>query len=386
MGVDKLRVMQVLEATVGGTRHYLLDLAYNLPAAQFDQHLIVSALRDPGFADDIQRLRAAGVHVTEVPMRRNISPGSDWTCYRKIRQIIGAWRPHVIHSHSSKAGFLARMAARGMPCASLYSPHCFAFQMRVCPRRRVLYTQLERFAGRYTDTLVLACESQRRIAVAQRIVPADSIAIIPTGIRASDYQSQADRDQLRDKLGVSGSRMIVGSVAALTPQKGHRYLLAAMAEMGRETDAILLLAGTGNQQSVLLAQAESLDIENRVMFLGQRDDIADLLKSLDLFVLPSLWEGLPYGLLEAMAAGVPVVTTDIAGNTDLIDGHTTGWLVPPADAAALARAIGEALANPTEADSRAAAARRLVESDYTLENMIAEYVKLYAEVGDRYRE
>ncbi len=386
MGADKLRVMQVLEATVGGTRHYLLDVAYNLPAAQFDQHLIVSTLRDRGFADDIQRLRAAGVHVTEVPMRRSISPGSDWACYRKIRQTIGAWRPHVIHSHSSKAGFLARMAARALPCASLYSPHCFAFQMRVCPRRRLLYTQLERFAGRYTDALVLACESQRRIAIAQRIVPPDRIAIVPTGIRASNYQSQADRDQLRDKLGVSGSRAIIGSVAALTLQKGHRYLLEAMAEVGRETDAILLLAGAGDQQSALLTQAEGLDIEDRVMFLGQRDDVADLLKSLDLFVLPSLWEGLPYGLLEAMAAGTPVVTTNIPGNSDLIDGDTTGWLVPPADAAALARAIREAVQNRAEADSRAAAARRLVESDYTLENMIAGYIKLYTEVGGRYRE
>ncbi len=378
--------MQVLEATVGGTRHYLLDLAYNLPAAQFDQHLVVSTLRDPGFAEDIQQLTAAGLQVSEVPMRRSISPASDWGAYRKLRRIIAAWRPHVVHSHSSKAGFLARIAARGLPCASLYSPHCFAFQMGVERAQRLLYTHLERFAGRYTDALVLACESQRQVALKQHIVPADKTAIVPTGIRPSDYQSQADREQLREKLGVSGCGAVLGTVAALRRQKGLRCLLEAMARLDPATDAVLLLAGTGDQEAALVAQAQKLGLQDRVRFLGHRDDIPELLRAVDLFLLPSLWEGLPYGLLEAMAAGVPVVTTNIAGNADLIDGRTTGWLVPPADAEALARVIGEVLADTAEAQKRASAARRLVESNYTLEKMIAGYVNVYAEAGGKYRE
>ncbi len=378
--------MQVLEASVGGTRHYLLDLAYNLPAEHFEQHAVVSTLRDPAFAEDIQRMRAAGVQVTEVPMRRNISPRSDWECYRQIRRIIGQWRPQVIHSHSSKAGFLARMAARSARCANLYTPHCFAFQMRVGQRKQWMYRTLERLAGRHTDWLVLPCESQRQIALEARVVPPEKIAIIATGVRPGDYQSEAEAYEVRERLGVAESCLALGTVAALTPQKGHGYLLDAFAEASRDTEAVLLLAGTGEEYAALVEQAEGLGIAGKVRFLGQRDDVGDVLRALDVFVLPSLWEGLPYGLLEAMAAGVPVVTTDIPGNADLIDGRTNGWLAAPASAGSLAAALREAMSDAAERARRASAAKQLVETHYTLDGMIAGYAELYARVGAPYRE
>ncbi len=384
MAANRLRVIQVLEATVGGTRHYLLDLASSLPSDQFQQHIIVSALRDARFLQDIERMRSAGLEVTEVPMRRNISPISDFECMRQIRRVIRQWRPHIVHSHSSKAGFLARIAARSLNCANLYSPHCFAFQMRFSSPRRALYTRLERFAARYTDLFVLASETDRQEAIAHGVATPDNTVIIPTGIRAADYRSQADVEDLRRALGISDFDAVIGTVAVLTPQKGHRYLLEAFARLSG--NPVLLLAGDGPEHDKLISQADSLGIADRVKFLGRRDDVPDLLAALDVFVLPSLWESLPYVLLEAMAAEVPIVATDVPGTAGLIGADTHGWLAPPADAAGLADTVQRALTNPRAAAEKASAASRFVETHHSLDNMIAQYVELYQQAGAPYRE
>ena len=384
MAADRLRVIQVLEATVGGTRHYLLDLAFSLPPDQFHQHIIVSALRDARFRQDIERIRSAGLEVTEVPMRRNISPVSDFQCMRHIRRIIRQWRPQIVHSHSSKAGFLARVAARSLNSASLYSPHCFAFQMRFSSPRRTIYTQLERFAARYTDLFVLASETDREDAIAHGVASPRNTVIIPTGINAHDYRSRADVGDLRRALGISQFDAVIGTVAVLTPQKGHRYLLEAFAKL--PDSAVLLLAGDGPERSNLINQADALGIADRVKFLGRRDDVPDVLAAMDIFVLPSLWESLPYVLLEAMAAEVPIVATDVPGTAGLIGPDTHGWLASPADPTALADTIRRALANPRAAAEKAAAARRFVETHHSLEKMIAAYVELYQQAGAPYRE
>jgi len=376
-----IRVMQVLEATVGGTRRYLLDLVGKLPRDRFEQHVVVSVLRDPGFERDISMMQENGIQVSRLPMRRSIHPPSDWFCYRQLRQIIADWKPHVVHSHSSKAGFLARVAARGLGCANIYSPHCFAFQMRFGSLRQCFYRHLERVAGRYTDVLVLPCESQREVAVRAQVVPSERIAIVPTGVRASDYQSTCDRQHIRTAMGIDEQTSAIGVVAALSPQKGYRYLLEAMQKVLQNTEAVLLVAGSGVLQPALVAQAQKLGIADRVRWLGHREDVPELLHALDLFVLPSLWEGLPYALLEAMAAGVPIVATAIAGNVDLIDGHNTGWLAPVADAHGLSEVLLQPLAEPAETARRAAVAQKLVTEKYSLDAMIEHHVRLYRHYG-----
>lgn len=384
MGADRIRVMQVLEATVGGTRHYLLDLAFNLPRDRFAQHLLVSTQRDPSFSSDIDRLREAGITVTVVPMLRNIHPLSDLRCYRQIMGEIRTWKPHVVHSHSSKAGFLTRLAARNCDCARLYSPHCFAFRMSGGQVRRAFYRDLERLAGRHTDLLVMPCESERKIAIAQGIVPSEKVVVIPTGLRIEDYQSPMPRDEARARLGLSSDATVIGTVGALNEQKGHVYLLEAFARLHRD-DAILLLVGEGRRRKILLELATSLGIAARVRFIGQRDDVPELLRTLDIFVLPSLWEGLPYALLEATAAGVPLVTSDIPGCADIADGTSNGWLAPARTVKPLRNALAEALSDRQEAARRAANALKLVRAKHTLEHMIDSYSELYARLGAEHR-
>ena len=373
--------MQVLEATDGGTLHYLLDLAYNLPLRQFDIHLVVSTERNPAFADEIERLRAAGIEVSVVPMVRKIRPARDWACMSAIRDLIRSWRPDVIHSHSSKAGFLARFAARSFPCANLYTPHCFAFTMSVGPLRQALYLQLERYAGTLTDMLVLLCESERQIALDASIVPWEKITVVPTGIRPEDYQCAEDRDEIRRELGVGGFDLVLGVVGALVVQKGHTYLLSAMERMLPDVNVAAVFAGRGELEAQLREQARQIGIADRVFFLGHRADTARLYRAMDLFVLPSLWEGLPYVLMEAMVAGTPAVATDIPGNRDLLKEDYAGWQAQPRDSASLAATIVDAAASPDECRKRAERAEEMIRRHHGLDAMITQYVRLYSDMA-----
>jgi glycosyltransferase involved in cell wall biosynthesis len=368
-----IRLLHVLEATVGGTRRHLLDLCLNLPRDRFQQHVVASTVRDEGFTADLLALHEAGIAVTDLPMRREISPRSDWQCLRALQRVIADWRPDIVHGHSSKGGFLARMAARNVRPRPqvVYNPHGFAFQMRTSPLKHCLYVQLERYAARWTDILVAACESQRQLALQHRLLPAERITVIPNGIRCEDFDVKIDREAYRRELGIPAGVTLVGTVAALVPQKGVDQLIAAVAALGPGfPDVHLALVGDGPLRAELQALAGRLGVAARVHFLGQRADVPRLLQALDVFALASLWEGFAYALLEAGAAALPVVATDIPGNRDLIADGVNGRL-------GLEQGLRAYMADPARAAVEARALQELVCREYTLERMIEGHVRLY---------
>jgi glycosyltransferase involved in cell wall biosynthesis len=356
----------------------VLDVCLGLPPDRFRQHLVYSSIRNPQFEADAQKLREAGVEVTALPMRRQIEPVEDWYCLRQLRTIIRQWQPQIVHGHSAKGGFLSRLAARDLPgVCSLYNPHGFPFQMRTSPLKRRLYVALERYAARYTDGLIAPCESQRGLALEHHLLPDDKITVIPNGIRPEQSALTVDRLALRRDLGLPEQATVIGCVAALSPQKGLQYLIQAFATVRRELPAAhLLLVGEGLLRPSLQHLAKSLHLTEYVHFAGLRSDVPQILNSLDLFVLPSLWEGLPYALLEAGAAGVSVVATDIFGNHDVIEHGVTGRLARPADASDLAAQIVAALRDPAT-PAHAAALHELIETRYTLDRMVSAHAELY---------
>lgn len=385
--MPKIRLMHILEATVGGTRRHLLDLCLGLPADRFQQHLVCSVLRDEGFLDDVAILREAGIEVTLLPMKREISLASDWRCLRELRRVMTDWRPQIVHGHSSKGGFLARLAARSArprPRVA-YNPHGFAFQMRTSPCKRALYVALEKYAGRLTDVLVAPGASQKALALQHHLLPEERIPIVPNGIRAEDFQLQVDREAIREELGLPAEAKLLGTVAALVPQKGVEHLVRAAVAVRRERpDVHLLIIGDGPLRGPLQRLADTLQLTampapahpNGIHFLGHRQDVPRLLAALDLFVLPSLWEGLPYVLLEAGAAGLPVVATAIPGNVDLIEEGRTGLLAPPGDHLELALTLFRALDDPRLGEY-GHSLREDVCRDYTMEKMIEGHVRVY---------
>ncbi|NLO05945.1 MAG: glycosyltransferase family 4 protein [candidate division WS1 bacterium] len=377
---ERISVCHVLEATAGGTRQYLMDACLGLPTDRFEQTAIVSTRRDERFVADIEALRAAGVRVEVVEMVREIDRREDLRAFRELRDHFRANRYDIIHTHSSKAGMLGRLAAwrAHNPAARVYSPHAFAFEMRVTPSRAFLYHWLERLAGRITDLLICTCDSEREIAVRRRIVPPSRAAVVRTGVDLRRFHPQPDALRVREEIGLPPRHRIVGTVGGLVEQKGHRDLLHAaalvLAELPHTT---FVIAGSGDLEDELRGGAEALGLGRRVRFLGARDDIPRLLAGLDLFVMPSLWEGMPYALIEAMAVGVPVLGSAIPGIVDLIVPNRTGWLAPPAAPEELAEGIVRALRQEGQSAAMAQAARDMVVREHSRERMLSSLANCY---------
>ena len=376
-----IKIVHVMEAVIGGTQRHLLDLACGLSLSQFQQHLVVSLERNPQFGGYIANLEARGVKVTVLPMARAISPLADWHALRKLTRILKDLQPQIVHGHSAKGGFLARLAARRARVPyTVYTPHVFPFQMSICPLRRWLYLALERYAAGMTDFIIAVSDSEREAAIGARLGKTSQIVLIRNGIEAAEYSPLPDevRQQVRRELGANADTILIGAVGDLRRQKGYDTLIratVALVQVGWQVRVVI--AGEGPLRGKLERMIARLGLSEVVTLLGTRHDILRLLGALDLFVMPSRYEGCPYALLEAMAAGVPVVATAVPGITDIIESNETGWLTPPDEPASFARQIAQALDEDDQSHAMAAAARRLVEREDDRDRMLTQTAQRY---------
>jgi glycosyltransferase involved in cell wall biosynthesis len=375
-----LRVLQVMECTIGGTRRHITDLAQGLAAEGVDVHLAVAAERQPDFRRTLAELARAGCVVHELAMRRAISPAADlrhcWALTRLLRRV----RPDIVHTHSSKAGALGRAASllTGIGLR-VHTPHTFAFLFHEMfgPRRRRFYFELERCLAARTECLIAVSQSEARTFAASGVVAPGKIRVVPNGIDPRPFAQAVPLD-LR-ALGLEPALPTAALVGLLNPAKGQDLALRALAEPGVPEDLQLVVAGSGDERARLEALAAELGLGRRVVFLGFRHDVPALLAACDFLLLPSRWEGMPYIVLEAMAAALPVLATPVDGALDLIEPGVTGWLAHAVSVEALAASLAQALAlAPAERAALGARGRERVLESYTCSAMVRGLLEVYA--------
>jgi glycosyltransferase involved in cell wall biosynthesis len=203
-------------------------------------------------------------------------------------------------------------------------------------------------------------------------------SFIPNGIPIEKFVQVSSKAKTRTTLNLPEDCLIVGSVGRLSEQKGYTYLLRAVPDVITHIPKVrFVIIGGGELHSDLVEQAKQLGIEDYMLFVGQKENVEVWLSAMDLFVLPSLWEGLPTVIIEAMASGVPIIATDIKGTQELIDSGRTGWLVPPKEPEQLSRLIIQVLASVAERKYVSDNARLAVIDRYDMSVIAGEYVKLY---------
>jgi len=378
------RICQVMECTIGGTRRHIGDLSAGLARRGFDVTLVASAERDPSFRDDLARLTGAGVNVVELPMVREVRPLVD---ARHQAALVGLFRREpfdLIHSHSSKAGALARFAARlaRSKARIVHTPHTFAFQFadHFSSRKQQFFLAVERVLGRRTDRLVHVSESERRDAAEFGVVRPDRAVVIPNGIDPTAF-AEADGAGVRAELGLAREVPLVGTVGLLNAAKGHGDLIdAAVLVRERIPDCVFVIAGEGELRGELEERIHARGLGDAFRLIGYRNDVPEVVAALDLFVLPSLWEGLPYVVIEAMAAGKAVVATDVNGSRDLVGDGETGLLVPTEDAEKLAAAIVALMGDDERRRVFGAAGLARAAASYSVDAMLDGYQDLYGEL------
>jgi L-malate glycosyltransferase len=342
-------IMQVvLSLRVGGLERVVVDLVNN---ASDEFRFVVCCLEEPGpWANEIppSKGKVVALHKT---------PGVDWRLIWKIARLARAEKVDVIHTHNSTAHFYGAVAAQFTKARVLHSEHGKNIGQEARSRR------LNWYADHFTDFTVAVSEDIARQASDSKELKPSRLQVIPNGIRVDRFTAQRH---------TAGRR--IGTVGRLVPEKNYPLLLRA-ASMIRDSE--LVFVGDGPLRGELEKQAGA-----NVSFLGQRADVSELLAGFDVFVLSSNTEGMSIAVLEAMAAGCPIVVTAVGGNVELIKHMQTGLVVPPNDEAALRGAIERLLADRALASRLSTAARAAAEEHHSVKVMTERYEVLWRRLAE----
>ena len=335
------KLCYICEATAGGMRKHLrlLIRQFTLPVEGFQVHALVGDRGEPGFQEEIQSMRKMGIEVTPVPgFCRAIRPWRDAPACAFIRKHLRRLAPDIVHTHASKAGFLGRLAADACCLPRIiHTPHVFPFQWAK-GLGGALYLRLERFAARRCHAIVCVSRGQYEEALRRRVAPADRLFVVHNGVARREPPDARTRAALRVALGLPVDAPIIGMVSRLAPQKGiHVFLQAAAKVVHMLRGAVCVLAGSGPLDTQVRRWAAELNLgSNHLRLLGHVADTEKLYPVFDVLAHSSLYEGLPYALLEAMACGVPVVATDVMGCNEVVVDGASGLLARAGDPSDLA--------------------------------------------------
>jgi len=358
--------LAITDLDIGGAERALVALATGLDRRRWLPSVVAlggeGALAGP--------LREAGIAVEclDVDRRRPA---------RAIGALVGTLRrarPRLVQSFLFHANVASKLAGplAGRPWV--------VGGLRVAERRKRWHLALDRLTSRLSTGSVCVSEGVRRFSSEPGGIAADRLVVIPNGVDPAPFDRAGGVD--RAALGVPAGAFLTLYVGRLDPQKGLGVLLDAASEViEARPDWHLALAGDGPEREALRARPVAHpDRVRRIHWLGRRDDVPSLLKSADLLVLPSLWEGMPNVVLEAMAARRPVVASAVEGTEDLVEPGRTGWLVPPGDAGALASALRDAASDPGRLRRYGEAGRARVEAEFTPGRVVRAYERLWAGV------
>ena len=339
--------------------------------------------------ENCRRLEKAGIRWILVPsLSRTVHPIKDAQVLWQLICLFRQERPALVHTHTSKAGVLGRIAAwmTRVPLI-VHTPHGHVFYGHFSPFRSWLFLQIERVLSVFTDRMIALTEAERQDHLDRNVGTADRFAVVPSGIdRERFIQARAQGKQQPDWFGCPPEALVVGSVGWLTDIKGHEYLIEAVAMLKSDFPALhLVIVGSGDRHDALVRQAESTGLLDRVHLLGHRDDIEACLAGMDLFVLPSLNEGMGRALIEAMAAGLPVIASRVGGIPAVLDHEHTGLLVPAGDAGALAQAMRRLLERPEWARQLGVSASRSVDNRYGSVSMVHAIESIFTEALNVHR-
>jgi glycosyltransferase involved in cell wall biosynthesis len=363
--LDRERYAPVL---ISGTEGLLVEEARHLPG--------VRTLLIPELVREIDPLKDLTALIKIVRVLRMLT--------RRIRgrgdTIDGAI---IVHTHSSKAGILGRWAARlaGIRCI-IHTVHGFSFHLFQPRLTRAVYVFLERITASITSAFILVSRANMEEGIREKIFSPDKAVLIRSGIDISEYQSvQCDRMDVRAVLGIANGAPVVAMIACFKPQKAPLdFIKTARLVLAEYPQAEFLMVGDGELRSRIEALANELNIAEKVHLVGWRKNVPQIMHAIDLLVLTSLWEGLPRVLPQAMAAGVPVVASDVNGSCEAITDGINGFLTQPRDVQGMARKILYLLTHPEEARAMGRNGTGMVQ-EFDIWKMLRQQEVLYARVS-----
>lgn len=363
-----IRVCHILPALpLHGAEVLLLSICRHIDPSDARISILLVAKGGPL----IPEFEALGIPVTLIPKKGRYDLSIIW----KIRRFLKSGDFDIIHTHLFTANFWGRLGSLGVPIGRICSIHSIVSDKGTVLQR--LQSFFDRALSRISDAVLCVTSQVMRSMREDAGLPREKLVTIVNGIPLPETISHLDKENARKNLDIPPDARVVGMIGRFSRPKNHRMLIESLSAVReRVPNLLVLLAGDGELEEEIRNLARSSGLEGAVRFLGLRRDIPAILTALDILVIPSLWEGLPIVLLEAMAFGTPVVATRVGGIPDVLTDGVTGVLAEP-DAASFADRLSWALENPTEMERMSKAAFALAKNRYDVRQTAKSYVDLY---------
>jgi len=369
MPQPKIRIAHFLSSrleTLAGGDLVILNLIKYLDREKFESSIVCfHESRYPGLPliIKIAQERAINTRMIEVKGRFDLSAVS------KMRKFLRSEKIDILHCHGYKADVIASLIPKNIRPKTVTTLHGWWIGSSL---KLKFYDWLDLMAIRDFDGIVTVADHIKEELLRKGFSPG-KIECIPNGVDVKKANS-CNGSKVRDELKIASDSTVIGIAGRLNKEKGHEFLLRSLVNL---TNVILLIVGTGPLEKKLMALADKLNMRQRTIFAGFKNDACDYIAAMDIFVLPSLSEGLPLALLEAMAASKPVIASNVGGIPKVVDGKNTGLLVEPKNVPELGKAISKLMSDREFAVLLAKNGRNFVENNYSLTITTRKYEELY---------
>jgi glycosyltransferase involved in cell wall biosynthesis len=374
----KTRVAHVItRLELGGAQQNTLYCCERHDRSKYEVHLIAGK---GGFLDLQTRLLPPDTDVRLVSwLKHPVRPWSDLCAFIRLVSFFKKEHIQIVHTHSSKAGILGRLAAAwaGVPVV-VHTVHGWGFHEGQTPWVKKCYCWLEKWCARFTITLIVVSEENKRYGLANGIGEEGQYRIIHSGIDPAEFKVSKERSALvRRKMGLENQPVVL-VLSNFKKQKSPQTVVEVLEKLvSKVPDVILLWAGDGPGRAAVEESLRTKGLEDHARLLGWRSDVVDLLAASDALLLTSIYEGLPRVVLQAMAAGKPVVATAVSGTPEAVEKDVTGFLREPGDAEGMAVDLSCLLLDPALAKKMGAAGRKNIAGTFKIDEMLKEIEKVY---------